>query len=125
MNRFYAGISLFLGYVGYMVLCGAFFLCAEYFFPAIFFFPLLYVVTSFLYGWFMTRYTAGPFHTVMLNFASYLLYWVTVFLIAVLKDGEYGGAVVFDAVFGLEVLVITLVSSRFYLAWKNKQEENE
>lgn len=125
MKRTYAAISLFLGYLGYMILCGAFILCVEHFFPAIFIFPLIYVVTSFLYGWFMTRFTDGPFQTVVLNFASYLLYWLTVFLISVLRDGEYGGAVVFDSIFALEVLVVTLVSARFSAAFSKKQEEKQ
>ncbi len=125
MKRIFAGISLFLGYLGYMILCGAFILCAEYCFPALFFFPIIYLVTSFLYGWFMTRYTDGPFHTVLLNFASYLLYWLTVFLIAVFRDGEYGAAVVFDGIFALEVLVVTLVSARFSTAVARKKEDEK
>lgn len=123
MKRFFVIFLLFFGYLGHLLLGGAFYLCAELFFPSVFLFPLVYLAVSFLYGYFLTPYTRDPNKTTLYHFASYLVYWVTVFLIAVIGEGEYNTAVFPDGIFALVVLLVTLFSSRLWMTFHKHRED--
>ncbi|HAZ20592.1 MAG TPA: hypothetical protein DCY75_10550 [Clostridiales bacterium] len=122
VDKFRTIISLFLGYIGYMILFGLFLICSDRYVLVVLFYPLVYILLSFLYGWFMSRYTKNMWNTVLLNFASYVLYWLSSFGIAMIREGAYGSYVLTDCIFGAEVLIVTLFASKLSLAAHSNKE---